>query len=46
MEEVEVVTPVATTTGVRIADPKPLVVPILRAGLGMLEGMTPSGSDR
>lgn len=40
VEEVEVVTPVATTTGVRIADPKPLVVPILRAGLGMLEGMT------
>ena len=24
----------------RIANPKPLVVPILRAGLGMLEGMT------
>ena len=40
VEEVEVVTPVATTTGVRIASPKPLVVPILRAGLGMLEGMT------
>ncbi len=33
-------TPVAPTTGVRIADPQPLVVPILRAGLGMLEGMT------
>ena len=32
-------TPVAPTTGVRIADPKPLIVPILRAGLGMLEGM-------
>lgn len=32
-------TPVATTTGVRIADPKPLIVPILRAGLGMLGGM-------
>ena len=40
VEEIEVVTPVATTTGVRIADPRPLVVPILRAGLGMLEGMT------
>src|SRR6478735_5802285 len=39
-EPVEVVTPVATTTGVKIADPKPLVVPILRAGLGMLDGMT------
>ncbi|MDM4762371.1 uracil phosphoribosyltransferase [Galbitalea sp. SE-J8] len=36
--EVEVVTPVTTTTGLAIADPKPLVVPILRAGLGMLDG--------
>ncbi|PVU83135.1 uracil phosphoribosyltransferase [Cellulomonas sp. WB94] len=33
-------TPVATTTGTKLADPRPLVVPILRAGLGMLEGMT------
>ena len=32
-------TPVAPTTGVRLADPKPVIVPILRAGLGMLEGM-------
>ena len=32
-------TPVAPTTGVRLASPKPLVVPILRAGLGMLDGM-------
>jgi uracil phosphoribosyltransferase len=39
VEPVEIVTPVAPTTGVRIADPKPLIVPILRAGLGMLEGM-------
>jgi uracil phosphoribosyltransferase len=38
-EVVEVTTPVATTTGVRLAAPKPLVVPILRAGLGMLDGM-------
>ena len=37
---VEVTTPVATTVGTRLADPRPLVVPILRAGLGMLEGMT------
>jgi len=37
--EATVETPVATTTGVRLAHPKPLVVPILRAGLGMLEGM-------
>lgn len=40
MEEVEIQTPVATTTGLRLARPRPLVVPILRAGLGMLEGMT------
>ena len=36
---VEIVTPVAPTQGVRLASPKPLVVPILRAGLGMLDGM-------
>ena len=40
VEECEITTPVTTTTGVKIADPKPLVVPILRPGLGMLEGMT------
>ena len=40
VEEVEVTTPVAVTKGVKLADPKPLVVPILRAGLGMLDGMT------
>ena len=39
VEPLTVVTPVAPTTGVRIASPKPLVVPILRAGLGMLQGM-------
>lgn len=33
-------TPVATAEGVRLSLPRPLVVPILRAGLGMLEGMT------
>lgn len=37
--EVEVSTPVATATGVHLSDPKPVVVPILRAGLGMLDGM-------
>lgn len=36
----EITTPITTTTGVAIAEPRPLVVPILRAGLGMLEGMT------
>ena len=35
----EVRTPVAPAMGVRLAQPRPLVVPILRAGLGMLEGM-------
>ena len=35
----EIVTPVASTTGIKLARPKPLVVPILRAGLGMLDGM-------
>lgn len=35
----EIQTPVAATSGVRLADPKPVIVPILRAGLGMLEGM-------
>jgi uracil phosphoribosyltransferase len=30
---------VAETTGVRLSHPRPLVVPILRAGLGMLDGM-------
>ncbi|QZN85508.1 uracil phosphoribosyltransferase [Cellulomonas sp. C5510] len=39
-EPVEIETPVARTTGVKIAEPLPLVVPILRAGLGMLDGMT------
>jgi uracil phosphoribosyltransferase len=37
-EPVAVTTPIATTTGVRIARP-PLVVPVLRAGLGMLGGV-------
>jgi len=36
---VEVVTPVAPARGVRLARPRPLVVPVLRAGLGMLDGM-------
>ncbi|MCW2917760.1 MAG: uracil phosphoribosyltransferase [Actinomycetia bacterium] len=33
-------TPLAPAHGVQLARPAPLVVPILRAGLGMLEGMT------
>ncbi len=35
----EVTTPVGAAVGVRLTSPKPLVVPILRAGLGMLDGM-------
>ena len=38
-EPISIVTPVAPTEGTRLAAPKPLVVPILRAGLGMLDGM-------
>jgi uracil phosphoribosyltransferase len=37
---ITVQTPVAETQGLAISDPRPLVVPILRAGLGMLDGMT------
>ena len=37
---VKIKTPVTETTGLKMADPRPVVVPILRAGLGMLEGMT------
>jgi uracil phosphoribosyltransferase len=33
VEPIDIVTPVAATTGVRIAEPKPLIVPIQRAGL-------------
>lgn len=39
IEPTTVTTPLTTTEGVALARPKPLVVPILRAGLGMLEGM-------
>ncbi|QPP07423.1 uracil phosphoribosyltransferase [Streptomyces bathyalis] len=38
-ETVDITTPVTATTGVRLSHPRPLVVPILRAGLGMLDGM-------
>lgn len=39
VQPVDVRTPVAVARGVRLSEPRPLVVPILRAGLGMLEGM-------
>ena len=38
-ESAPIRTPVAETVGVRLAHPRPLVVPVLRAGLGMLDGM-------
>jgi uracil phosphoribosyltransferase len=39
VEPVEVQTPLATTSGVRVTTPPPLVVPVLRAGVGMLDGL-------
>ncbi|KYH44946.1 uracil phosphoribosyltransferase [Branchiibius sp. NY16-3462-2] len=39
VEPKDIVTPVAPTTGIKLSNPKPLVVPVLRAGLGMLDGM-------
>jgi uracil phosphoribosyltransferase len=39
VERTTVQTPVAPAEGVSLSRPRPLVVPILRAGLGMLEGM-------
>jgi uracil phosphoribosyltransferase len=40
VEKISVQTPVAETWGVRLSHPRPIIVPILRAGLGMLDGMT------
>jgi uracil phosphoribosyltransferase len=40
VEPVSVITPVAPATGVKLARPNPLVIPVLRAGIGMLDGMT------
>ena len=39
VSEQEIHTPVTTMLGTKLAEPRPVVVPILRAGLGMLEGM-------
>jgi uracil phosphoribosyltransferase len=39
VEPFDIETPVAPTTGIKLSNPKPIIVPILRAGLGMLEGM-------
>ena len=40
VQPVLVTTPVGTASGVKLARPVPLIVPVLRAGIGMLEGMT------
>jgi uracil phosphoribosyltransferase len=39
VQPVSVRTPVAEARGVKLARPVPLVVPVLRAGIGMLDGM-------
>jgi uracil phosphoribosyltransferase len=39
VEPVSVQTPVGPADGVKLATPTPLVVPVLRAGIGMLDGM-------
>ncbi|MDR0483149.1 MAG: uracil phosphoribosyltransferase [Cellulomonadaceae bacterium] len=36
----DIETPVTAMTGVFLSEPMPIVIPILRAGLGMLDGMT------
>ncbi len=38
--EVQITTPIETTTARKLASPRPIVVPILRAALGMLEGIS------
>jgi uracil phosphoribosyltransferase len=40
VQPVSVTTPVGVASGVKLARPVPLIVPVLRAGIGMLEGMT------
>ena len=39
VEAISIETPLVKTTGVRLSTPLPLIVPVLRAGLGMLEGI-------
>jgi uracil phosphoribosyltransferase len=39
VEEIDIETPVAKTKGWGLQEPRPMVVPVLRAGLGMLDGM-------
>ena len=37
--KVEIETPVTKTEGLKLSHPRPIIIPILRAGLGMLEGI-------
>ncbi|MEY4453204.1 MAG: hypothetical protein RIT51_882 [Actinomycetota bacterium] len=39
VESIAIETPVTRANGVRLSRPRPIIVPILRAGLGMLEGI-------
>ena len=39
VQQVQVHTPISPADGVKLARPVPLVVPVLRAGIGMLDGM-------
>lgn len=39
VDKIQVQTPVAIADGVKLSKPRPIIVPILRAGLGMLEGI-------
>ena len=39
VDQIMVETPVTTAAGVKLSRPRPIIVPILRAGLGMLEGI-------
>jgi uracil phosphoribosyltransferase len=39
VQPVTVQTPLGDATGVRLGSPPPLIVPVLRAGIGMLDGM-------
>jgi len=38
-EEVSIDTPVTVAKGAKLSRPRPIIIPVLRAGLGMLEGI-------
>lgn len=38
-EEVNIETPVTKAKGMKLSRPRPIIIPVLRAGLGMLEGI-------